>query len=76
MAVMDVSDVLRDRMQRPGGLSATAAVSLLAHAGLAAALVFGPMKWMSAPADDHKPVMTISLGGAGTGPENGGLTAI
>jgi TonB family protein len=74
--VTDVSDVLRDRMHEPGGLSATAGVSLLVHAGIAAALVVGPMKWMSRPIDDHKPVMTISLGGAGTGPQNGGLTAI
>jgi periplasmic protein TonB len=73
---MDVSDVLRERMQEPGGLSATAAVSLLLHAGIGAALVFGPLQWMSHPLEDHRPVMTISLGGAGTGPENGGLTAI
>src|SRR5690348_9411476 len=71
-----VTDVLRDRMQEPGGLPATAAISLLLHAGLAAALVLGPLKWMSHPVDDHKPVMTITLGGAGTGPENGGLTSI
>jgi TonB family protein len=74
--VTDVSDVLRDRMHEPGGLSATAAVSLLVHAGIGAALVFGPMKWIARPADDHRPVMTISLGSAGTGPQNGGLTAI
>ena len=34
---MDVTDVLRDRMQEPGGLPATALVSLLVHAGLSAA---------------------------------------
>jgi protein TonB len=63
-------------MQMSGGLSAPAMVSLVVHAGIGAVLVFGPMKWMSAPVEDHRPVMTISLGGAGTGPENGGLTAI
>jgi TonB family protein len=73
---MDVSDVLRDRMQEPGGLSATAAVSMLLHAGIGAALIFGPLQWMPHPVDDHRPVMTISLGGAGTGPQNGGLTSI
>ena len=72
---MEVTDVLRDRMQEPGGLSVTAVVSLLAHAGIAAALVFGSMHWVSHTIDEHRPVMTISLGGSGTGPENGGLTS-
>jgi len=73
---MEVTDVLRERMQEPGGLGLTAVVSLLAHAAIGAALVFGPMRWMSHAIDEHQPVMTISLGGAGTGPENGGLTSI
>jgi TonB family protein len=73
---MEVSDVLRDRMQEPGGLPATAIVSLLVHAGVGAALIFGPMRWVSHSIDEHRPVMTITLGGAGTGPENGGLTSI
>ena len=73
---MEVSDILRDRMQEPGGLSATAALSFCLHAGIAAVLVFGPLRLISPPADDHRPVMTISLGGAGTGPENGGLTPL
>ena len=72
----DVSDVLRNRMHEPGGLSTTAVVSLLVHAGIGAVLVFGPMTWISRTVDDRKPVMTISLGGAGTGPQNGGLTSI
>ena len=71
-----VSDVLRDRMQEPGGLSATAAISLLAHAAVAGALVIGPLKWISHPVEDRKPVMTITLDGAGTGPQNGGMTSI
>ncbi len=73
---MEVTDVLRDRMQEPGGLPASAVVSLVLHAALVAALVFGPMRWVSHTVDDHRPVMTISLGGAGTGPENGGLNAM
>ena len=70
-----VTDVLRDRMQPPGGLPATALVSFLAHVGIIGALVVGPLRWMSRAVDENKPVMTITLGGAGTGPENGGMTA-
>jgi TonB family protein len=73
---MEVSDVLRDRMQEPGGLPLTALVSFLAHAAIVGALIVGPVRWMSHAVDDNKPVMTITLGGAGTGPENGGLTSI
>jgi len=73
---MEVSDVLRERMQEPGGLPVTAAVSLLVHAALVGALMVGPMRWASHALDDNKPVMTISLGGAGTGPENGGMNAL
>jgi TonB family protein len=73
---MEVSDVLRDRMQGPGGLPVTAFVSFLAHAGIIGALVFGPLRWMSHAVDENKPVMTITLGGASTGPENGGMTSI
>ncbi len=66
---MEVTDVLRDRMQEPGGLRVTALVSLLFHSLLAAALIYGPIRWLAHPADKDKPVMTISLGGAGTGPQ-------
>jgi protein TonB len=72
---MEVTDVLRDRMQEPAGLTTTAAVSLLVHAAIVAGLVFGPLRWMS-PAEDKRPVMTITLGGAGAGPQAGGLTSI
>ncbi len=73
---MEVTDILRERMQEPGGFGMTAALSLLVHAGIGAALVFGPMRWVSHAIDERKPVMTITLGGAGTGPQNGGLTSI
>jgi TonB family protein len=63
-------------MQEPGGLQATAIVSLIVHGAIVAAMVFGPMRWISHTVDEHKAVMTISLGGAGTGPQNGGLTSI
>jgi periplasmic protein TonB len=73
---VDVTDVLRERMQEPSGLRLTALVSMLFHALLAAGLVYGPIRWMSPPVPENKPVMTITLGGAGTGPKSGGLTAI
>ena len=72
---MEVTDVLRDRMQRPGGLQRTITLSAGAHLALAGALVFAPgglLQHRSRP----NTVMTISLGGGGTGPENGGMTAM
>ena len=72
---MEVSDVLRERMQEPGGLTATAAVSLFAHAALLGALIAGPLRMASHSLDENKPVITISLGGS-TGPDNGGMTNI
>jgi len=73
---MEVTDVLRERMQEPGGLRAMAFVSLVFHAGVVAALIFGPLRSLSRSMDDQRPVMTITLGGAGTGPEAGGMTSI
>src|SRR2546423_3959381 len=63
-------------MQEPPGLRLTSLVSLLFHAMLAAGLVFGPIRWFAPPVTEEKPVMTITLGGAGAGPKSGGLTAI
>ena len=75
--LVEVTDVLRDRMQEPGGLPVTALVSLLVHAAIGAALIVGPMRWLAHPVEEQqRPVMTISLGGAGTGPQAGGLTSI
>jgi len=73
---VDVTDVLRDRMQEPPGLRLTSLVSLLFHALIAAGLVFGPVRWFTHPVAEDKPVMTITLGGAGAGPKSGGLTPI
>jgi TonB family protein len=73
---MDVTDVLRERMQEPGGLHMTSALSFLVHLSIGAAMIVGPLRWLSRPADEQKPVMTITLGGAGTGPQAGGLTSI
>lgn len=71
---MDVTDVLRDRMQTPAGLQKMISVSVAAHLTLAAALILsrgGLFKRQEVPPT----LMTISLSGSG-GPENGGMTAL
>jgi TonB family protein len=69
-----VSDILKSRMQEPGGFRQTAIVSLLAHAAVVGVIVampgiFGPAQ--AAP----KVIMHISLGGS-PGPKTGGMTQI
>ena len=66
-----VSDILKSRMQEPGGFRQTALVSLVAHAALLGVIVavpgmFGP------PRTAPRTVMHISLGGS-AGPRTGGL---
>jgi TonB family protein len=73
---VEVTDVLRDRMEEPGGLRTTALLSLLVHSVAVAALVIGPLRWVSRTVDEKKHVMTISLGGAGVGPQTTGMTTI
>jgi TonB family protein len=63
-------------MEAPGGLQVTAAVSLLVHAVIVGALIIGPLRWVSRTVDEKKHVMTISLGGAGVGPQTTGMTTI
>ncbi len=72
---MDVGDVLRDRMAEPQGLQRMATVSLLAHIGLIALVLFAPAHLLTRPAETPKNVMTISLGGT-PGPRTGGMTTI
>lgn len=72
---MDVTDVLRDRMQEPTGFQRMVSVSLLLH-GLAIAIVLvAPRSWF-AREEAPRSVMTITLGGGGAGPQAGGLTSI
>ena len=72
---MDVTDVLRDRMQRPDGLQRMLTFSMAAHLALAGALVFAPGGLLRR--DTRAPiVMTISLGGGGERVANGGMTPI
>lgn len=73
---MDVSDILRDRMQEPAGVRQMAVVSALLHGAIAAAVVLAPAAWFSQRVDTPRDVMTISLDSGTPGPESGGLTAI
>jgi periplasmic protein TonB len=74
---MDVTDVLRDRMNEPSGLQFMAAASIAAHIVLFAAFVIAPGGWLMSQATRNPPVvMTISLGGGGEGPQTGGLTTM
>jgi protein TonB len=72
---MDVTDVLRDRMHEPDGLSRMVVLSIGAHVLLTAAIVLAPHGWLSPSDAAPKTVMTISLGGGG-GPASGGMTAL
>ena len=73
---MDVTDVLRDRMQRPAGLQRMVGVSMLAHAVAIAAIVLAPKGFLSPAAPLPRTTMTISLGGSGDGPRTEGMTSI
>jgi TonB family protein len=72
----EVSDVLRDRMQTPAGLQRMLTASVAVHVGLGAALMYAPNGLLKRRADIPPTVMTISLGGGGAGPENGGMTTM
>lgn len=72
---MDVSDILRDRMQAPAGLQRMVAVSVTAHAAFVAVLVLAPAGWMGRRAEAPRVVMSISLGGS-PGTDSGGMTAL
>jgi len=71
---MDVTDVLRDRMQPPDGLQRMVAVSILLHAAAVLLLWLAPARWL-ASSEAPRTVMTISLGTGGEGPQSGGMTA-
>jgi TonB family protein len=72
----EVSDILRDRMQTPAGLRRMISASVSVHLVMAAFLVFGPGGVMTHRREAVRTVMTISLAGAGQGPDVGGLTPI
>jgi TonB family protein len=71
---MDVSDVLRDRMQSPAGLQRMITLSIAVHLSVAGAVIVS--RGLTRHSNDvPKTVMTISLGGS-VGPENGGMTSM
>ncbi|HEY7290573.1 MAG TPA: TonB family protein [Vicinamibacterales bacterium] len=72
---MDVSDILRDRMQEPDGLQRMLTISVIAHGALLALVMLGPIRLLDRPIQQSRNVMTISISGAGEGPRNGGFTA-
>lgn len=73
---MDVSDILRDRMHEPAGLNRMVSASFLLHGFLVVGLLLAPKGFLMRTADAPRRVMTISLGGGGAGPQNGGMTSI
>src|SRR5437773_3176698 len=72
---MDVSDVLRDRMQTPAGLQRMVAVSLSLHVIVATVMLLAPGRWFGRQAEAPRVVMTISLGG-NAAPDSGGMTTM
>lgn len=73
---MDVTDVLRGRMQEPPGLQRMATISILVHASLAALVIVGHGRLVPQREDRSRPVMTITLGSGASGPQSGGMTAM
>jgi len=73
---MDVTDVLRDRMQAPGGFQNMVTLSVAAHVVLGVAIVLAPKGWMSHRVDSAPAaLMTVSFTGS-EGPVTGGMTQI
>jgi TonB family protein len=69
-----VSDIIKSRMQEPGGLTQTALVSLVVHAVAVVAIIAMPGILGTKPAAPRVS-MHISLGGS-AGPKTGGLEQI
>jgi protein TonB len=71
---MEVTDVLRDRRQQPGGLQGMLTISIAVHVLFFAAVIFAPngLLHRSPPPT----VMTITLGGSGGGPDVGGINPL
>jgi TonB family protein len=72
---MDVTDVLRDRRGEPDGLQKMLVASVAAHIAVAALVMVAP-HWGATTNAPPRTIMTISIAGGGTGPLNGGMTAI
>jgi protein TonB len=76
IADVDVTDVLRDRMNAPRGFERMLAASMAVHLVVVGAFVFAPGGWLDRRNVPPKTIMTISLGGGNEGPVNGGMTSI
>jgi TonB family protein len=76
IADVEVTDVLRDRMNAPRGFERMFAVSIVAHTVFLAGFIFAPGGWLDTHKAPPKTIMTISLGGGNEGPANGGMTAM
>jgi protein TonB len=72
---VDVTDVLRDRMQEPRGLQGMVAISLAIHVTAVAVLLLLPGSLLKST-PPPRTIMTISLAGGNGGPDNGGMTSI
>ena len=73
---MDVTDVLRDRMQEPAGFQRMLTASIALHVAVVAVVLLAPRGLFERASDAPKTVMTISLGGGGEGPRNGGMNTL
>jgi TonB family protein len=71
---MDVTDVLRGRMQSPAGLQKMITLSIAVHIVAGAALIISRGDFFRRH-DAPPTLMTISIAGS-AGPENGGMTAL
>ncbi len=74
--MVEVSDVLRDRLNEPGGFQRMAVASVLGHGVVMAVLILTPARWFAGPTAEVKPIMTIMLSGGNGGPDSGGITSI
>ena len=70
---MDVTDVLRDRMQEPTGLQKMVTLSLVAHAIAGAGFMLTPGHLIGTRREEPANAMRISIAGS-EGPANGGMT--
>lgn len=71
---MEVTDVLRDRSHAPTGLRQMVTISLAAHLAAVTLVILAPGRWARSPIERPHNAMTITIGGAGEGPRNGGMT--
>jgi len=72
---MEVTDVLRDRMQEPSGLQRMVVASIALHAVILSAALLSPGGLFQRAASRPANVMSITLDG-GEGPRNGGITQL